>query len=134
MKCLQATSFALLVCFLSSGCGPGKAVAVVAAGETIQQSGKWVDEIVAQFVAWLEDEHGLTIERPTVKVTSLAVRQQKDSFTYLGDFRLIVTYRKTEFTSAPKDIPCDADGIPTAEGNQRIRGAVEEIKSRIKDL
>jgi hypothetical protein len=117
------------VCLLGPfGCGPGPAP--VSASVPIPE--KWVDEIITHIVQWVEEGTGIDIERGDVKIESLGARKDSSGTAHIGDFKITVTYRKTAFTSAPKDIPCSADGIPTEEGNRRIKDAVEEIKARIR--
>jgi hypothetical protein len=67
-----------------------------------------------------------------VKIQNSGVRKEASGNAHISDFQITVNYRRTEFTSTSKDLPCSADGIPTEEGNRRIKEAVEEIKARIR--
>ena len=116
-------------CLIGSvGCGPAPAPVSV----SVPVPEKWVDEIITHIVQWVEEGTGIDIERGDVKIESLGARKDASGSAHISDFKITVNYRKTAFTSTPKDIPCSADGIPTEEGNRRIKEAVEEIKTRIR--
>jgi hypothetical protein len=93
---------------------------------------KWVNEVISQIVAWIEDGTGIELEKGDVTVQSLGARKTASGSAHISDFKITVKYRQTEFTSTPKDIPCNTDGIPTEAGNARIKEAVEEIKTHIR--
>lgn len=99
---------------------------------TIPVPEKWVDEIITHIVQWIEEGTGIDIERGDVKIQNSGVRKDTSGGTHISDFQITVTYRKTEFTGTSKDLPCSADGVPTEEGNRRIKETVEEIKTRIR--
>jgi hypothetical protein len=113
---------------LSAGCGSGAG----GGGGLIAIPERWVDEVISRVVAWIEDGTGVEIEKGDVKIKSHGARKDTNTSGHISDFEITVKYRKTEFSSTPKDIPCTTDGIPTNEGNSRIRAAVEEIKRKIK--
>ncbi len=128
--CRAAVTLLAMSCLVgASGCGATPQPVVL-----IKIPEKWVDEIITRIVEWVEDGTGIDIEKGDVKVQSLGAKQATTGEAHIGDFKITVNYRRAEFTSTPKDIPCSTDGIPTEEGNQRIKDAVEEIKSRIRAM
>jgi hypothetical protein len=98
----------------------------------VKVSEKWSDEVIAHIVRWIEDGTGIDIEKGDVTVESLGAHKAASGGAYISDFKVTVNYRQTKFTSTPKDIPCTTDGVPTEEGNRRIKEAVEEIKVAIR--
>jgi hypothetical protein len=111
------------------GCGVPAPVSVA-----VPVPEKWVDEIITHIVQWVEEGTGIDIERGDVKIENRGVRKDASGGAHISDFGIAVTYRKTQFASTSKDIPCSAEGIPTEEGNRRIKAAVEEIKTRIRAM
>ncbi len=117
----------VLFALFSPGCGPAGGV-----GVSIPLPEKWVDELISKVVAWLEDTLGVKIEKGNVKILANGVRKDTDTSGFISDFTVTVKYRNTEYTSTPKNIPCNADGIATKEGNAKIKESVEEIKRSIQ--
>lgn len=93
---------------------------------------RWIDEVISRIVMWIEDGTGADIEKGDVKIESQGARKDNANGGHISDFKITVSYRKTEFSSTPKNIPCSADGIPTDEGNVRIKESIEEIKRQIR--
>lgn len=129
---IALTMTVLIGCGQGGGGGGGGKGGSVEVGIVIPLPQKWVEEAISRIVAWMEDETGIEIEKGEVKIESLGVRKEPNGDTHISDFKITVNYRKTEFTSTPKNISCSADGIPTDEGNQRIKEAVDEIKRKIR--
>jgi hypothetical protein len=117
----------VLFALASPGCGPAGGV-----GVSIPIPEKWVDELISKVVAWLEDTLGVKIEKGNVKIVSNGARKDTDTSGFISDFTVTVKYHNTEYTSTPKNIPCNTDGIATKEGNAKIKEAVEEIKRSIE--
>lgn len=102
------------------------------AGGVTPLPAKAVDTIVSAVVEWIEDETGVELDKGDVKLEALGTRRDGSGGAHIADFRLTVTYRKTTFTTTPKDVPCSAEGVPTDEGTRRVREAVQEIKAHIR--
>lgn len=113
------------------------AVALVPAGcnsgVTLNVSEKWTDELINWIVRWLEEKTGKEIEKGSVQIASLGVRKAESGDDHVCDFLITVKYRQTEFPITAKDVPCDAEGKPTREGEaqlkEKIKGAKEVIKA-----
>src|SRR5262245_9827099 len=99
------TALVVAVCLGGSvGCGAPAPVGV--SGPIPEQ---WVDGIITHIVQWVEEGTGIDIERGDVKIESLAARKESSGAAHISDFKITVNYRKTAFTSSPKDVPCSAD-------------------------
>ena len=120
-----ALSFVAVICLTGpGGCG-GQGVNVHLASTS-------VEKIVASVIEWVEDETGIELKKEDVTIESLGARKDSSGQAHISDFKITVNYRQTAFTTTPKDIPCSNDGVPTAEGNRRIKEAVQEIKGHIR--
>jgi hypothetical protein len=51
-----------------------------------------------------------------------------------ADFQITVEYGNESFETTAQNIPCDQDGIPTEASIDRLRTAVEDIKTKMKRL
>lgn len=122
MRCIFGVAVLTLVAF-PVGCG---------APVQVKVSEKWTDELLTRIVQWIEDGTGIDIEKGDVTIESLGAKTDATGKAHISDFKVTVNYRQTKFTSTPRDVPCSTDGVPTEEGNQRIKESVEEIKARIR--
>jgi len=113
-------------------------VAVVPAGcnsgVTFNVSEKWTDELINWIVQWLEEKTGIEIEKGNVQITPLGVRKAESGDGHVCDYRITVKYRQTEHPITAKDVPCNAEGKPTKEGEARLKDSIKGIKGSIKTM
>lgn len=103
-------------------------------GVTFNVSEKWTDELINWIVEWLEQKTGMEIEKGNVQIEPLGVRKAESGDGHVCDYRIIVKYRQTGFPTTAKDVPCNAEGKPTREGQDRMKEAIKENKAAIKAM
>jgi hypothetical protein len=75
---------------------------------------------------------GWILGKMNVTVVAEEVRSAGNGF--VADMKITVTNGDNTFSTTAKDVPCDARGIPTAASVDVLRGAAEDIKSKIKRI
>jgi hypothetical protein len=128
---LMIVTVLFLVIGASVGCGPGSGGG---GGLSAAVPPKWMDELITAIVGWIEEKTGIKIEKGSIIIESLGFRPETSRGGQSGDFKVKVSYRNTEFTCTPKNVPCSANGVPTDQGKEQIKQAIEGMKDSIRNV
>ncbi|MBL8889407.1 MAG: hypothetical protein JNL67_05480 [Planctomycetaceae bacterium] len=95
-----------------------------------------IPSAINQVIVFLHEGTGWLLDKSevSVKKSSEVRKTADDSSELVADFQISVKFGDETFETTAKDVPCDNDGIPTEAAVERLRTAVEDIKSKMKRL
>ena len=94
-----------------------------------------IPSAVNQVIVFLHEGTGWLLNKSEVSIKkSGAVRATKGSDEWLTDYQIAVHLGSETFETVATDVPCDKDGIPTEAAVDRLRVAVEDIKTKMQRL
>ena len=94
-----------------------------------------IPSAVNQVVVALHEGTGWLLNKSEVSVKkSGEVQTASNDGGYTASFQIAVRFGGESFETTARDVPCDSDGIPTEAAVDRLRVAVEDIKSKMKRL
>ena len=90
-----------------------------------------IPSAVNEVVTMIHDGTGWLINKSDVSI-ELQGEIVENSGVFTGDYRITVEYGNEKFETVASKVPCDEFGIPTEQSTEKLRGAVEKIKERMK--
>lgn len=130
-------TLAVVCCALGLGCNKANAPQPANPVAEMTISGApWlgIPSAVNQIVVLLHEGTGWLLNKSDVAVKKVSDVEAAASDTMQADFQITVRIGGETFETTAKDVPCDKDGIPTEAAVDRLRTAVEDIKTKLKRL
>jgi hypothetical protein len=94
-----------------------------------------IPSVTKDVIEWINASTNWVLNKNQVSVSKVSdVRPSSTADSGVADFKIVVTNGLNTFDTVAKDVPCDANGIPTEESVDVMRTAVEDIKSKIRRL